>query len=287
MGLMAMRCATRRYRPPLRAVLLGSMIIVCLLVSACGGATPVSAPDDLIARGVLTVGSEVSYPPQEFLDPTTHQPTGFDVDLITAIAKRLNLQARIVPDQFNPLLDDLAAKRFDVVISAITITSERQKKADFIPYLTVGASLLVQKGNPKNIARTDDLCGLAVGVQDGAIEQGVLQSSSDNCQEQEKPAITLIIRPDQAAVIQLLSSGKVAATYQDSTVTDYFAKQDSAHFQVGGKVDFPAPEGIAVRKTDASMLNAIQGAYAQVRASGGYHQLAVKWGITSNEISGG
>jgi polar amino acid transport system substrate-binding protein len=285
---MGARLRTRRYRRSSKSLLLASTVLVSLAVAGCGGTSPakLAVPTDLLTHGVLTVGSDTTYPPQEYVDPGTQKATGFDVDLITAMAKALGLQAHVVPDKFDPLLDDLVGKRFDVVISAVTVTSDRQKKVDFIPYLTVGESLLVQKGNPKNIHSTDDLCGLSVGVQDGTIEQGVLQSSSDNCAEQDKPGITVISPSDQTAVIQLLATNQVVATYQDSTVTDYYAKQDPAHFAAGGPVNFPSPEGIAVRKNDSSMLDAMQAAYDQVKASGVYHQLAVKWGLTAETLAG-
>jgi polar amino acid transport system substrate-binding protein len=143
----------------------------------------------------------------------------------------------------------------------------------------------VQKGNPKNIKSTDDLCGLTVGVQDGTIEQGVLQSSSDNCQEQDKPAITMIALQDQTAVIQLLATHRVVATYQDSPVTDYYSKQNPGQFEVGGSVFAPGPEGIAVRKDASSLFNAIQTAYKQVKAAGTYQQLITKWGLTNEELA--
>jgi polar amino acid transport system substrate-binding protein len=129
------------------------------------------------------------------------------------------------------------------------------------------------------------LCGLAVGVQDGTIEQGVLQSSSDNCLEQDKPAINIIALQDQTAVIQLLATNRVVATYQYSPVTDYFVKQNPGQFEFGGSVDFPGPEGIAGRKNDASMFNAIQMAYQQVKAAGTYHQLILKWGLANEELA--
>lgn len=143
----------------------------------------------------------------------------------------MGLQAVIVPTTFDTIIDDLAAKHFDVVISAVNITPDRQKTVDFVPYLNAGESLLVQKDNPKNIQSTDDLCGLAVGVQDGTIEQGVLQSSSDNCEERDKPAIKVIALQDQTAVIQLLATNHVVATYQDSPVTDYYIKQNPSQFE--------------------------------------------------------
>jgi polar amino acid transport system substrate-binding protein len=282
----------------LAVLLLGSMVVLSLLLAACGSGVTTTPPTgsnpatstialstDLLTPGVLTVGSDTTYPPQEYIDPTTHKASGFDVDLITAIAQRLGLQAHIVPTTFDTIIDDLAARRFDVVISAVNITPDRQQKVDFIPYLNAGESLLVQKGNPKNIKSTDDLCGLAVGVQDGTIEQGVLQSSSDNCNEQDKPAIKMIALQDQTAVIQLLATNRVVATYQDSPVTDYYIKEHPGQFEGGGSVFDPGPEGIVVRKNDPSMFNAIQTAYNQLKAAGTYHQFILKWGLTSEELT--
>jgi len=276
----------------------GVMIVLSLLLTACGSggsSTPstssnpttstTTSPTDLITPGVLTIGSDTTYPPQEFIDSTTNQPAGFDVDLITAIALRMGLKPHIVTTKFDTIIDDLTARRFDVVISAISITPDRQKEVDFVPYLNAGESLLVQKGNPKNIQSTDDLCGLAVGVQDGTIEQGVLQSSSDNCLEQDKPAINIIALQDQTAVIQLLANNRVVATYQDSPVTDYYAKQNPDKYEVGGSVFAPGPEGIAVRKNAATLLNAIQTAYNQLKAAGTYQQLILKWGLANEQLS--
>ena len=281
----------------LAMMLLGAMVVLSLLLAACGSggattsgttsgtASATVSPANLLSPGVLTVGSDTSYPPQEYIDTSTHKATGFDIELITAIAQRLGLRTKIVPASFDTITSDLAARRFDVVISAITITPDRQKQVNFVPYLNAGESLLVQKGNPENIKSTDDLCGMTVGVQDGTIEQGVLQSSSDNCQEQEKPAIKIMALQDQTAVIQLLVDKRVAATYQDSPVTDYYVKQNPDKFEAGGSVFATAPEGIAVRKNDASLFNAIQTAFNQLKAAGAYHQLILKWGLTSEAIS--
>jgi len=284
----------RGRRATLPILLLG--IIFVLLLTACGttppaSSSPTSSPaadtitlPTILTPGVLTVGSDTAYPPQEYIDPTTKKATGFDIDLITAIAQKMGLQTHIVSTKFDTITDDLAANHFDVAISAITITPDRQKKVDFVPYFNAGQSLLVQKGNPKNIKSTDDLCGLAVGVQSGSIEQGVLQSSSDNCLEQDKPAITIIAQQDQAAVVQLLTAKRAVATYQDSPVTDYYVKQNSDQFEVGGPVFGTGTEGIAVRKNDTEMLKAIQTAYNQVKAAGTYHQLILKWGLTGEEL---
>ncbi len=279
-------------------IVVGFMVLLCMLLAACGGttttggaptpnpATPtVAPPNDLITPGVLTVGSDTTYPPQEFIDTTTNKATGFDVDLITAVAQRMGLQAKIVTTKFDTIIDDLVAKRFDILISAITITAERQKKVDFVPYFNAGESLLVQKGNPHNLKSTADLCGLAVGVQDGTTEQADLQTASKDCTSKGKPAIKVTVLQDQTAVIQLLANNRVVATYQDSPLTDYYNKLNPGQFEVGGTVVNAAPEGIVVRKGDTSMFNAVQTAFNQLKADGTYHQIIVKWGLTSEELS--
>jgi polar amino acid transport system substrate-binding protein len=276
----------------------GTLLVLALLLAACGssgstggsagGSTPtpnITPPSTLIHPGVLTVGSDTTYPPQEFIDTTTNKATGFDVDLITAMGQRMGLQTNIVTTKFDTIIDDLVNKRFDVVISAITINPDRQKKVDFVPYFNAGESLLVQAGNPKNIKGLSDLCGQNVGVQTGTVEQTDLQKASDDCKKAGKPAINLTVLQDQTAVVQLLANNRVVATYQDSPVTDYYNKQHPGQFAVGGSVVNAAVEGIAVRKGDTAMFNAIKSAFDEVKSGGTYHSIIEKWGVTSGAIS--
>jgi polar amino acid transport system substrate-binding protein len=278
----------------------GMLILFALLLSACGSnsttgsgniptanpATPtIAAPNDLISPGTLTVGSDTTYPPQEYIDTATGQAKGFDVDLITAIAQRMGLKANVVTDKFTTIFDDLVAKRFDVVISAAFITPERQKKVDFVPYFKAGESLLVQTGNPSNIKSLADLCGQNAGVQAGTAEQDELKAASDACVKASKPAINVTILQDQTAVVQLLANHRVVATYQDTPVTDYYNKLNPGQFSVGGVVVNYTTEGITVRKGDTSMFNAIQTAFNQLKADGTYHSIILKWGLNTGEIS--
>ncbi|HZT98949.1 MAG TPA: ABC transporter substrate-binding protein [Ktedonobacteraceae bacterium] len=288
----------QRQHISIQMLLVGVFLVFALLLAACGsssgtGAAPtpnpatptVAPPTDLLAAGTLTVGSDTTYPPQEFIDTATNTAKGFDVDIITAIAQRMGLQAKIVTTKFDTIIDDLSNKRFDVVISAITINPERQKKVDFIPYFNAGESLLVQAGNPKNIKSVSDLCGQNVGVQTGTVEQTDLQTASDACKKAGKPAINLTVLQDQTAVVQLLANGRVVATYQDSPVTDYYNKQHPGQFAVGGSVVNAAKEGIAVRKGDTSMFNALNTAFDRLKTDGTYHKIIEQWGLTSGEIS--
>ncbi len=280
-------------RTPIGLLLVGTLLVLTLLLAACGSTTtttttttPGGAPTpDLKVPGVLTVGSDTTYPPQESIDTATNKAVGFDVDLITAIAKNMGLQANVVTTKFDTIIDDLNNKRFDVVISAVSVTPDRQKKVDFVPYFNAGESLLVQAGNPKNIKGLSDLCGQSVGVQTGTIEQADLQTASNACKTAGKPEIKMVVLQDQTAVIQLLANQRVVATYQDSPVTDYYNKQHPGQFAVGGSVINAGLEGIVIRKNDAPMFNAVKAAFDKLKADGTYKQLIDKWGLTNEAIS--
>src|SRR6266581_2594676 len=267
----------RGQRTPPGLLVVGFMVVLCLLLAACGNntttgssptpnpATPtVAPPNDLITPGVLTVGSDTTFPPQESIDPTTNKAVGFDIDLITAVAQRMGLQAKIVTTKFDTIIDDLVAKRFDVVMSAVSVTPERQKKVDFVPYFSAGESLL---------------------VQNGTIEQSDLNTANKACLSNGKPAIKLTVLQDQTAVLQLMVNHRVDAIFQDSPVTDLYVKQNPGQFEVGGSVIAAGPEGIVIRKGDTSMFNAVQTAYNQLKADGTYHRLILKWGLISEELT--
>jgi len=272
-------------------------VLLSLLLAACGsgsdtttgGSTSkpaIAAPTDLLTAGTLTVGSDTTYPPQEFPDaknPGTY--TGFDVDLITALATKMGLKTQIVKSDFTTIITSLTNKRFDVVISAVTINDDRKKVVDFVPYFSAGEYLLVQKGNPKSLKSTADLCGLDVGVQNGTVEQTDLGLANDACKKAGKPAIKLTILQDQTAVVQLLSTNRVVATFQDSPVTDYYNKLNPGQFEVGGSVIGAAQQGIVVRKGDTSMFNAVQAAFKAAQTDGTYKKMIDKWGLSTGAIA--
>jgi polar amino acid transport system substrate-binding protein len=272
-------------------------VLLSMLLAACGSTSSntttggsskpaIAAPSDLLTSGVLTVGSDTTYPPQEF--PDVKNPgsyTGFDIDLITAIAQKMGLKAQIEKADFGTIITSLSNKRFDVVISAVTINDDRKKVVDFVPYFNAGESLLVQKGNPKNLKTTADLCGQDVGVQKGTVEQDDLTAANTACKKAGKAAINVTVLQDQTAVVQLLATNRVVATYQDSPVTDYYNKLNPGQFEVGGSVVNAAQEGIVVRKGDTSMFNAVQSALKSLQSDGTYKNLINKWGVTTGAIS--
>lgn len=286
---------TRLWSPILYCI--GGLILCSFLLSACGSIaptdkkvtptspSPMAVPNDLIAPGVLTIGSYTAYPPQEYIDPATKQATGFDIELIRAIAQKMGLKTLIVSTNFHSIIDGLIARNFDVVISAVSITMQLQKKVDFVPYFKGGESLLVEKSNPRHVTDVDDLCGQRIGAQIGTIEQNDLAIASERCQQNGKSPIASINMPDRNAVIQLLEIHRIIAAYMDAPITDYAIKQHPGLFELGGPIYNASPEGIVVRKDDTSMHCTIKAAFVAVEADGTYRKLIEAWGLTNEAIA--
>ena len=96
----------------------------------------------------LHVGTEATFAPFEFMDEQTKELTGFDMELITAVAKAMGDDVKIQNMGFDGLIPSLQTRIIDVTAAAMTITPERVKRIDFSePYYQSGLEILVKKDN--------------------------------------------------------------------------------------------------------------------------------------------
>jgi len=237
----------------------------------------------LIHPGVLTVGTDPSTPPQESINSTTQQPEGFDIDLITAIAQKLGLSVNVISASFNVLFEQLAAQRFDVVISGVTVTAERQQNFSFVNYIAVGESLLLPKGNPQNIHNLADLCGLSVSVLAGTLEEAEIRNQSAACQASGKAAINIVFYANDTQAQTQLTTNSVHVVFQDSTESDFLIHQNPGLFE-SVLVTAPRTEGIMLRKSAAFLQNIVSLALTGLHVDGTYHQLIGKWGLVQEQL---
>jgi len=142
----------------------------------------------------------------------------------------------------------------------------------------------VEKGNPEHMQRLDDLCGKRVGVLPDTVEQDDLKLTSSGCVKHQRPPITIVMMAAQSDSVDLLLSGQVSATYQDSALTDYLVKQNPL-LEMAGSVANQWWEGIGIRKGDAAMMTAIQTAFQQLQDDGTYHFLIKTWGLNNEELA--
>src|SRR5207245_4333725 len=122
------------------------------------GGSPSPSPLTLLTAGTLTVGSCLDYKPFEYFTPGSTTPTGFDVDIMDAIAHQLGLTVTWKKANFDTIFTALAAGQFDAVAAASTIKPERLQVVDFSdPYYNARQSLTVNTSKTPDVHTTDDL----------------------------------------------------------------------------------------------------------------------------------
>ena len=229
----------------------------------------------MVSAGTLTIGSDVSYPPQEYMDASSN-PVGFDIDVATEIASRLGLQPKVINFNFNDIIPALNAGQFDIIISAMNITPVRSEAVDFVQYYAAGQSVLVPKGNPKNIKTLDNLSGLTVAVQQGTTEQDSLTAENTKLSAAGKPAINVLVYGTDTDAVDQLRVGRADAAMDDDPVAAYYIALNP-NFEVALAAYNPQDEGIAVSKTNADMKTSITQVIAAMKSDGTLDAIKAKW----------
>jgi polar amino acid transport system substrate-binding protein len=201
---------------------------------------------------------------------------GADIDIANAVAKQLGSTAQIKTTGFDVIIPALLHKKCNAIISSMTITPERSKSVHFAPYITVGAFLMVKKGNPAHISTLASLSGKSAAVEASTTELAGLQAENKKLQTAGKPQITIKIFPADTAAAQAILSGHVDAYFADATPVLYYIRTTNGKFETAGTQVETAPEGIATRKGDPLGLqinNAVQALYL----NGKMKTILAKW----------
>lgn len=237
----------------------------------------IPAPAKLKEAGKLTIGTDASYPPQEYVD-AAGKPVGFDMDIAAEIASRLGLELNVVNFKFDAILPALNSGQFDAVISAMSITDDRAKVVDFVRYFEAGQAVLVAKGNPKGIKTLDDLSGKTAVAEAGTVEEATLNTLNTKLKAAGKPEVTILIYPTDTDAVDQLRVGRADATLHDSPVAAYYATLNPA-FEVAIANFDSGPEGIAVAKTNPEMTAVISQVIKAMTDDGTMAAILNKWGI--------
>jgi len=169
-------------------------------------------PDDVREAGVVTVATDPSYPPASSFGPDGRTIVGFEPDLAAALGDVLGLDVELRSWDFDQMLTGLGEHEFDLVISSMTDTVERQAQADFVNYFQAGTSVVVQRGNPNGIHDLTDLCGRLVAVEAGTVQVDLIERSQSRCGTEP---IQLSTHPTNDDALLELRTGRVAAVLND------------------------------------------------------------------------
>ena len=236
-----------------------------------GSPSPQETGTELTTKeeGVLSVGSDIPYPPFEFREGG--EETGFDIDLIREIATRLELEIEVTDTSFDTIFTQLAAGRFDVVIAASTITPEREKEVNFSdPYYNSQQSLTVNTNERDDIQTIDDLAdGDVVGVQNGTTGKAYAEENLPD-------GVEIRAFPEGPDGYTALEAGQVDAVINDEP-TAIAEIVDRPGLELVETIDTGESYGIAVDPSNEALLEAVNETLAEIVSDGTYDEIFGKY----------
>ncbi|MFE0178453.1 ABC transporter substrate-binding protein [Streptomyces sp. NPDC059002] len=238
-------------------------------------------PERILERGVLRVGTDLSYAPMEFV--RDGRAVGLDIDIAKALGRKLGIEVDFVDSGFATLVPAVDSGAIDLAVSSMTDTRKRQKKVDFVDYLAIGTSILTRRGNPHHLTSLDDLCGKTITLLPGTDAHDVADKTQKaKC---ESP-IKVLPRTKEPYALALVHADRAAAYLTDLPAARYKARTsgDGKDFEVIGKQAETHPWGIAVHKDEPRLRDAVAGALDVIIANGEYGRILAKWGAEQGAV---
>jgi arginine/ornithine transport system substrate-binding protein len=237
------------------------LLMVGLLT--CGGAW---------GERTLAIGTEASYPPFAYVD-AEDRLQGFDIDISRALCEQLERRCELQNLNFDALIPGLLSRRFDAVVASLSITPEREQVVDFTDkYYHTPAKFVRRKGSGIEI-EPESMRGLVVGVQRASTHDRFLTERFSNVVKirryvtQEEAYMDLV-----AGRLQLVLGDSVALQ------TGLLEQDMGRDFEFVGP-DYNDPRwfgrgaGIAVRKGNEELRQALNQALQAIRDSGEYQRI--------------
>jgi polar amino acid transport system substrate-binding protein len=291
-------------RRSLRAASIASLS-VALLATGCGGSGtsagggggPTSAvpsqsadpslaglvPSAISSDGVIEVGVDATYAPNEFLAADGKTVEGFDVDLFKAVAEKLGLKATFTSAPFAAIIPGVESGKYEIGVSSFTINDERKKTVDMVSYYSAGTWWATKKGNPANVSQ-DDACGKHIAVQKDTVQVPDITARDSQCTSAGKPAIAIDQYQGQDQATAAVVSGKDDAMLADSPVIAYAVKQKGGQLEPLGEIYEAAPYGFVVKKGETQFATALSDAVNALIKDGTYMKVLEPWGVGQGAI---
>ncbi|MET8279686.1 ABC transporter substrate-binding protein [Micromonospora sp. NPDC005174] len=214
--------------------------------------------------GVLRAGTLTDAPPNVYLKDGKF--TGFDNDLLTAVAGKLGLRVEFVGTDFSALLSQVNNHKFDVGSSSITITEARKKTVDFGNGYDFGYfGLDVPAGSP--ITGFDQLAGKRVVVVQGTVQDDYATGKQ----------LDPVRVPDYNGAINQLKAGTADAWIAPAEIGEKSAADSNGKITVAAKELSPAPTAYAVAKGGDKLREALNKGLDEVIADGTWSRLQAQY----------
>jgi L-cystine transport system substrate-binding protein len=263
----------------LRRLAIAGLAASALVLTGCGSSSGGSASGDespaagtslkeIQDAGVLTVGTEGTYRPFTYHEGGTGELTGYDVEVMEAVADELGVDVQFEETQWDAIFAGLDAGRFDVIANQVSITPERKADFDFSEPYTVSPGVIVVNDGDTSISSFDDLAGKTTA-----------QSLTSNWYELAKQSGAKIENVEGwAQAVALLKQGRIDATVNDElTFLDYQKSEGDMSLDIAATTEDEAHNAFTFRKGSDDLIAAVDSALEKLRKDGTLAQISEKY----------
>ncbi|SDF74258.1 amino acid ABC transporter substrate-binding protein, PAAT family (TC 3.A.1.3.-) [Blastococcus aurantiacus] len=240
-------------------------------------------PDEIGEDGKITVGTDSSYAPSEFLDEDGETIVGFDIDLFSAVAEKIGFEAEFESADFGTIITGVGSGRYEVGVSSFTINPDRLAEATMISYFSAGTQWATKAGNPENVD-PGDACGLSVAVQADTVQVDDITARSAACEAAGEEPIDIQQFEGQDEATAAIVSGRVDAGLADSPVMAYAVQQTNEQLELLGDIYDSAPYGWVVPLEETEFGQVLADALTALIEDGTYAEILEKWGVEAGAI---
>ena len=250
-----------------------------VLLALLGGLLTIGGPATADDARVVRVGTEGVYPPFSYRDQDTNELTGFDIDVIKAVAEEAGWDLQFVEAPFDSLFPALDSKRIDVIANQVTITGERKARYLFSTPYTYSHGVIVTAKDTDDITSLADLKGRTTA-----------QTASSNWAQVAKDAGAKVqYVQDFGPGVQLVELGRVDAIVNDNiAVLDYLATSGNDRVKIAGDAgDEVLEQALVFRKSDPELQQEADDAIAALTKDGTLAEISDKYFGADVTVAGG
>ena len=251
------------------ALILLAAFVLTVTIGCAKEQSSTNSLEKVKAAGVLTIGLDDSFPPMEYRDDK-NTLVGFDIDLGSALSKKLGVEAKFVTTDFAGIIEALKAGKFDMILSTLSITDERKEKILFSdPYIMEGQIVTVSKESAGTILTPADLAGKIVACQLGSTSEEAAKKLEGPKEVKTYDKVTEAFHD--------LTIGRVDAVVVDELVGRYYISTSPENYSVLAQKLTDEPVGMGFKKEDAELQATVQKAFDELKSDGTLSEISKKW----------
>ena len=228
--------------------------------------------DEILERGTLRVGLEPGYMPFEMTNQRG-EIIGFDVDMAKRIAKAMNVELELVSTAWDGIIPGLITKKYDMIMSGMTLTQERNLQVNFAtPYIVVGQTILVKKEFADEVKSYKDLNNAKFTVA------SKLGTTGEQATKRMIPKAKYIsFETEQEGVMDLINGKVDAFVYDLPFMAIANAEKNNGKLVFLNEPFTFEPLAWAVRRGNPDMINWLNNFMNQIKSDGTYDKIYSKW----------